>query len=111
MLYLGDYDKIGHNIRRNIEAPLEWYQCESDEFTIPVEVELRLVTVTPEQVSHYNLKGSQIEAFMTTEQRLKDFKQVLLDAIDECYDENIYKRIAQMKNMITRPMKKILQRT
>ena len=58
MLYLGDYDKIGHNIRRNIEAALEWYQCESDEFTIPVEVELRLVTVTPEQVSHYNLKGS-----------------------------------------------------
>ena len=29
---------------------------------------------------------------MTTEQRLKDFKQVLLDAIDECYDENIYEK-------------------
>jgi hypothetical protein len=90
VLYFGDYDKTGHKIRRNIEAALEWYQCGSDEFTIPVEVELRLVAVTPEQVKKYNLTGSQIEAFMTTEKRLRDFKKILLDAIDDCWDENIY---------------------
>ena len=27
---------------------------------------------------------------MTTEGRLKDFKKILLDAIDDCWDEDIY---------------------
>lgn len=90
VLYFGDSDEAGGIIRRNVERILEWYQGDSDEFTIPVQVTLRLVAITPEQVERYHLKGYQLEAFMTTEQRLKDFKKIELDAIDECWDEDIY---------------------
>lgn len=90
VLYFGDSDKSGGNIRRNIERILEWYQGESDEFTIPVPVTLRLIAITPEQVERYHLKGYQLEAFMTTEHRLKVFKKTVLDAIDECWDGDIY---------------------
>ena len=57
---------------------------------IPVEVEVRRVAITPEQVKKYNLTGFQLEAFMTTTARLKIFKQIVQDEIDECWDENIY---------------------
>jgi len=90
VLYFGDCDKAGHKIRANIEDALEWYQGVSDEFCIRVPVELRLVAITPEQVKKYKLTGYQLEAFMTNEKRLRDFKKILLDAIDDCWDENIY---------------------
>jgi hypothetical protein len=90
ILYFGDSDESGNRIRTNVEAGLKWYQGQSDEFKIPVPVELRLIAITPEQVEKFKLTGYQLEAFMTTEKRLKDFKKILLDAIDECWDEDIY---------------------
>jgi hypothetical protein len=90
ILYFGDSDDAGKKIRTNIEAGLEWYQSESDELCIPVPVELRLIAITPEQVKKFKLTGYQLEAFMTTEKRLRDFKKILLDAIDDCWDEAIY---------------------
>jgi hypothetical protein len=90
ILYFGDFDEAGHKIRANVEAGLKWYQGGSDEFCIPVPVELRLVAITPEQVKKYKLTGYQLEAFMTTEKRLRDFEKILLNALDNCWDENIY---------------------
>ena len=90
ILYFGDSDEAGNKIRRNVEAGLEWYQGQSDEFEIPVPVELRLIAITPEQVEKFKLTGYQLEAFMTTEKRLKDFKKILLDAIDDCWDQDVY---------------------
>lgn len=90
ILYFGDFDEAGHKIRANVEAGLKWYQGGSDEFCIPVPVELRLVVITPEQVKKYKLTGYQLEAFMTTEERLRDFKKILLDAIDDCWDQSVY---------------------
>jgi hypothetical protein len=90
ILYFGDSDEAGNKIKKNIEAGLKWYQGESHELCIPVPVELCLVAITPEQVKKYKLTGYQLEAFMTTEKRLRDFKKILLDAIDYCWDEDIY---------------------
>jgi transposase len=90
ILYFGDSDHAGQNIRRNVEAALEWYQGQSEEFEIPVPVELRLVAITPEQVKKFKLTGYQLEAFMTNEKRLKDFKEIILKAIDDCWDQDIY---------------------
>lgn len=91
ILYFGDSDKKGHEIRKNVENALKWYSGGgSDEFIIPVPVELRLVAITPDQVKKFKLTGYQLEAFMTTEKRLRDFKRIECDAIDGCWDENIY---------------------
>jgi hypothetical protein len=90
ILYFGDIDKAGTAIRKNVEAALEWYQDKSPNLRIPVPVELRLVAITPEQVKKYRLTGYQIEAFMTTEKRLNVFKKIILDSIDECWNEDIY---------------------
>jgi hypothetical protein len=90
ILYFGDSDKAGQDIRRNVENALEWYQGKSEEFEIPVPVELRLVAITPEQVKKFKLKGYQLEAFLTTEKRLKDFKEIVLQAIDDCWDQDIF---------------------
>jgi hypothetical protein len=90
ILYFGDSDDTGNKIRKNILAGLEWYQGQSDEFHIPVLVELHLVAITPEQVKKFKLRGYQLEAFMTTEKRLRDFKKILWNAIDNCWNEGIY---------------------
>ena len=90
ILYFGDSDKSGNYIRRNIERGLKWYQGSSKDLRIPVEVELRLVAIKPDQVKKFKLTGYQLEAFMTTEARLKVFKKILLDAINGCFDNNIY---------------------
>jgi hypothetical protein len=90
ILYFGDSDEAGNSIRTNVEAGLKWYEGSSDELCIPVPVELRLIAITPEQVKKFKLTGYQLEAFMTTEKRLRDFKKILLDAIDDCWDEDIY---------------------
>ena len=74
-MYFGDSDWSGGLIRRNVERILNWYQGKSDEFTIPVPVELRLVAITPEQVKKYKLKGYQLEAFLSTEKLLKIFQR------------------------------------
>jgi hypothetical protein len=51
---------------------------------------LRPIAITPAQVKKYKLTGFQLEAFMTTEARLKIFKQMVIDAIDDCFDQEIY---------------------
>jgi transposase len=90
ILYFGDSDKAGNDIRKKVEAALNWYRGESEDLLIPVEVELRHIMITQEQVKKYKLTGYQLEAFMTTEKRLKIFKQIVQDAIKDCWDEDIY---------------------
>jgi hypothetical protein len=105
ILYFGDSDEDGNNIRKNIEKALIFYSGggtyisddgqeieipASEDLEIPVEIELRHIAITPEQVKGYKLTGYQLEAFMTTENRLKILKQILQDAIDDCHDEYIY---------------------
>jgi hypothetical protein len=90
ILYFGDSDRAGQLIRRNVEAALEWYQGKSEEFEIPVPVEFRLVAISPEQVKKFRLTGYQLEAFLTTEKRLKDFKEIVLKAIDDCWSQDIF---------------------
>jgi hypothetical protein len=105
ILYFGDSDEAGTKIAKIVEAALLYY-CGggemilengkgieivgSDDLEILVEVEFRHVAITPEQVKKFKLTGYQLEAFMTTEKRLRDFKKILLDAIDDCWDEDIY---------------------
>jgi len=90
ILYFGDSDDAGNNIRNKVEAALRFYSGRSDDINIPVEVELRHVMITPEQVRKYRLTGYQLEAFMTTEKRLRDFKKIAIEAVDECWDKDIY---------------------
>ncbi len=101
ILYFGDSDEAGKKIAGNVEAGLNWYGSGdgvfgmfggggSEDLQIPVEVELRHIAITPEQVKKYKLTGYQLEAFMTTEARLKIFKKILNDAIEECWDEDIW---------------------
>jgi hypothetical protein len=90
-LYFGDSDEAGQKIRKNVEAELRFYQGQSNYLTIPVEVELRLVAITPQQVKKHKLAGYQLEAFLTTPELVETFKQILQDVIDDCWDEDIYK--------------------
>jgi hypothetical protein len=100
ILYFGDSDKAGNDIRKKVEAALRFYNgggvvdgkiiLASEDLEIPVEVELRHIMITPEQVKKYKLTGYQLEAFMTTEKRLKDFKKILQEAIDECWNQDIW---------------------
>jgi CRISPR/Cas system-associated endonuclease Cas1 len=87
ILYFGDYDFYCGRIREYLEYALEQFS-ETGEIRVPVEV--RLVAVTPEQVKTIKLAGSQLEAFMTTEKRLKQFKKLVVDAVAECWDQTIY---------------------
>lgn len=97
ILYFGDSDESGQKIRKNIEGGLWWYQHKSDDSRIPVGVELRHIAITEEQVEEHRLTGYQLEAFFTTVERLKIFKRILFDAMQECWNENVYKKYCPPK--------------
>jgi uncharacterized protein (UPF0335 family) len=82
LLYFGYYDTYSDRIRRYLQNAIDHF-CKN--------VEIRLVAVTPEQAKRLGLVASQLEAFITTEERLKQFKKMVLDAIKKCWDKSIYK--------------------
>lgn len=98
ILYFGDFDKAGNNIAYNHELSLKWYVYNF--FGIPkdrVKITFRKIAVTQEQIKKYKLIENpekkfnvQLEAFLTTDKRLKQFKQIIQDAIDENWDEQVY---------------------
>lgn len=105
VLYFGDSDKAGNNIRRKVQVALKYYSGGSEitldngkrlkipmspDIRIPVPVELVHVAITPEQVETYGLTGFQLEAFMTNEKRLRDFKKIERNAIKGCWNEEIW---------------------
>jgi hypothetical protein len=94
VLYFGDYDDKCNEIRANVKNAMEWYSRQrpdlpEPEIMIPVPVEVRHVAITPEQVERLGLTGYQLEA-LTTKKRVKAFKTMLMDSIDECWSEEIF---------------------
>lgn len=102
VLYFGDSDKAGNNIRRKVQVALKFYSGGgeitldngkklkipiSPNIRIPVPVELVHVAITPEQVEKYGLTGFQLEAFMTNEKRLREFNKIERNAIKGCWNE------------------------
>jgi hypothetical protein len=73
VLYFGDSDDKGNEIRMNIVNAMEWYSGQRDDLPqhddivkIPVPVEVRHVAITSEQVEHMGLTGYQLEALTNT---------------------------------------------
>jgi hypothetical protein len=92
ILWFGDPDDSGGKIRKCVENGVNWY-CSGDSpdlhVTIPIDV--RHIAVTEEQVKKYKLTGSQLEAFLNTDKRLKQFKgEVLLPALKKDWNEDVY---------------------
>ena len=104
ILYLRDFDKAGGDIAENLRKGFEYYcglldiQPDDPDFIIDVEVEFRIIAITPDQIEKYNLIADpeqkdkvQLEAFLTTEEKIEIFKQIIQDELDDCWDEDIYK--------------------
>lgn len=91
ILYFGDSDKAGHNIRKCIENAIRWYcSGHSPDLHVTIPIEIRHIAITKEQVKKYKLTGAQLEAFLTTEKRLTQLKEILLQALKDGWNEDIY---------------------
>jgi hypothetical protein len=92
--YLGDNDKYGLNMDRQLRGQL-------DEFGILKGIHFERIAVLPEQVSEYGIprsddkdKGYEIDALNAFRPDL--FKQLLLDHIVSYFNEDIHKRVLEM---------------
>jgi hypothetical protein len=92
ILYFGDGDEDGKKIANTIENAIDWYRSgDSPDLHVTVEVEFRPIALTEEHAKKYKLTGNQLEAFLTTKKRLKQFKEeVLLPALQGYWDEDVY---------------------
>ncbi|MDP9289337.1 MAG: hypothetical protein M3P08_14235 [Thermoproteota archaeon] len=103
ILYLRDFDKAGGDIAENLRKGFEYYcgildiHPDDPDFIIDVEVEFIIIAITPDQIQKYNLiedpeqkSKVQLEAFLTTEEKIEIFKQIIQDELDDCWDEDVY---------------------
>ena len=112
ILYFGDSDKKGHEIRKNVENALKWYSGGgSDEFIIPVPVELRLVAITPDQVKKFKLTGYQLRGFYDHGEASAGFQTHRMRCNRRLAGMRTYTMItALLKTMITKLMERNNQR-
>ena len=114
ILYFGDSDKAGDNIAFNHKRGLKWFIYTY--FKIPrdrVKITFKIVAVTREQITKYKLIENpgkkfnvQLEAFLTTEKRLRAFKKIYRTRLTTNGTKTPTLKTARMKNTIMKQAEK-----
>jgi hypothetical protein len=125
IFYLGDLDPSGVDIQRFLEESLEYFKLPKS------KVEIRRVALTPEQVDKYNLppkpEDAETIAKIERDPRYKKYqfdyvveldslvafvpqelRKMLIEAIDEIYDKELYEELDEKKEEITKKKEQIL---
>jgi hypothetical protein len=126
ILYLGDLDPSGMDMQVYLERTLEELGCD------PSQVELKRLGLTVEQVEKYNLppkpEDAETLAKIARDPRSKnytldyvveldslvayvptEFKELLLDAIDELYDHDTYVELKMQADLINERLEEYLE--